>query len=209
MNGGMGPPAHLSSRFVQRPRHALATPLPPNSAAQTLSSGSRFNDTGFHAMNLHKALPEFTGLSAANRPIRLRLFDEHGVSDDTLLVTHVSGSESMCRGLDYTLLCVSTQAGMRLKQFIANPVEVQFVTDSGGMRCVRGIAGNLRCSTTNRKRPSCAACGNGAVSRDLSWPASPCKAAQTRPWPTPWSCSMTPNRWRKTRPNWPPASDEN
>jgi type VI secretion system secreted protein VgrG len=78
-------------------------------------------------------------LTDANRPIRLRMSTARGVRDDQLLVKHVSGIESMCGGIEYSLLCVSTQGGLALKQFIANPVELQFVTDSGGLRSVCGI----------------------------------------------------------------------
>ncbi|GJI92308.1 hypothetical protein RugamoR1_54710 [Rugamonas sp. R1(2021)] len=41
------------------------------------------------------------------------------------------------------MLCVSTKAGMPLKQFLANPVELQFVTDSGGLRSVCGIVSGV------------------------------------------------------------------
>ena len=75
-------------------------------------------------------------LTDASRPIRLRI---HGHAADLLLVTHVSGSENMFGGIEYVLLCVSTQAGLALKQFIASPVELQFVTDTGGLRSVCGI----------------------------------------------------------------------
>jgi type VI secretion system secreted protein VgrG len=78
-------------------------------------------------------------LTDANRPIRLRMSTARGVRDDQLLVKHVSGVESLCGGIEYSLLCVSTQAGLELKQFIASPVELQFVTDSGGLRAVCGI----------------------------------------------------------------------
>jgi len=78
-------------------------------------------------------------LTDANRPIRLRMASARGVRDDQLLVKHVSGIETLCGGIEYSLLCVSTQAGLALKQFIANPVELQFVTDSGGLRSVCGI----------------------------------------------------------------------
>ena len=56
-----------------------------------------------------------------NRPIRLRLSTADGVMDDLLLVKHVSGGESICGGVDYSLLCLSNRAGMKLKRFIANP----------------------------------------------------------------------------------------
>lgn len=78
-------------------------------------------------------------LSEANRPIRLRMGTSQGVLDDLLLVKHVSGVEAVCGGIEYSLLCVSSNAGMELKQFIANPAEIQFVTDTGGLHPVCGI----------------------------------------------------------------------
>jgi len=80
-----------------------------------------------------------SSLTDANRPIRLRLSNRGGIAEDVLLVKHVSGIESLCGGIEYSLLCVSTRAGLELKQFIANPVELQFVTDTGGLRSVCGI----------------------------------------------------------------------
>ena len=85
---------------------------------------------------------DLCGMSEANRPMRLRMSTETGVRDDLLLVKHVSGVETICGGIEYSLLCVANQAGMPLKQFIANPVELQFVTDVGGLRSVCGIVGS-------------------------------------------------------------------
>ena len=92
-------------------------------------------------MNLTNLPVELVGLSDANRPIRLRLSHEKAGIDDLLLVKQVSGVETICGGIEYSLLCVSTRAGMQLKQFIANPVELQFVTDTGSLRPVCGIVG--------------------------------------------------------------------
>jgi len=78
-------------------------------------------------------------LTDAHRPIRLRLGHEPRNADDSLMVQHVTGSETLCGGLEYILLCVATQAGRELKQFIGNPVEIQFVTDTGGLRSICGI----------------------------------------------------------------------
>jgi len=83
------------------------------------------------------------GLTDVNRAIRLRLSTANGIVDDLLLVKYVSGVETICGGIEYTLLCVSLQAGMELKRFIANPVELQFVTDSGKLRTVCGIVGGV------------------------------------------------------------------
>jgi type VI secretion system secreted protein VgrG len=90
-------------------------------------------------MNLKDLTEAFTGLSEANRPIRLRLSQEQHVLDDVLLVKRVTGSETLCGGLEYRLLCVSTRADLPLKEFIALPVELQFVTDRGDLRAVCGI----------------------------------------------------------------------
>ena len=76
-----------------------------------------------------------------NRAIRLRLATANGIVDDLLLVKYVSGVETICGGIEYALQCVSLQAGMELKHFIANPVELQFVNDSGKLRSVCGIVG--------------------------------------------------------------------
>jgi type VI secretion system secreted protein VgrG len=78
-------------------------------------------------------------LTDTNRPIRLRMWNQSGVTEDVLLVKHVSGTETMCGGIEYHLLCVATRVGMALKEFIANPVELLFVTDSGDLRSICGI----------------------------------------------------------------------
>lgn len=78
-------------------------------------------------------------LTQSRRPIRLRLSHPRSILDDVLLVKHVSGRETLCGGIEYRLLCVATQAGLPLKEFIALPAELQFVTDRGGLRSVCGI----------------------------------------------------------------------
>jgi type VI secretion system secreted protein VgrG len=90
-------------------------------------------------MDLKDLTEGFAGLSEAKRPIRLRLSQEQHVLDDVLLVKRVTGSETLCGGLEYRLLCISTRAYLPLKEFIALPVEVQFVTDRGDLRAVGGI----------------------------------------------------------------------
>lgn len=75
----------------------------------------------------------------SNRPIRLRLSAPDEELDDVLIVKHVSGRETLCGGLEYRVRCVSTQAGLPLKQCIALPAQLEFVTDSGGLRRVCGI----------------------------------------------------------------------
>jgi type VI secretion system secreted protein VgrG len=97
--------------------------------------------SGDPRMDITEFRVDLTSLTEANRPIRLRLSNEKGVLDDVLLVKQVSGVETICGGIEYSLLCVSTIAGMQLKQFLANPAELQFVTDSGELRSVCGIVG--------------------------------------------------------------------
>jgi type VI secretion system secreted protein VgrG len=83
-------------------------------------------------------------LSAAHRPIRLRV----GLADqpfDTILVPQrVTGSEAICGGLEYTVTCVAATPRLPLKDLIALPAEIGFVTDRGGLRCVCGIVAEAR-----------------------------------------------------------------
>ncbi len=94
-------------------------------------------------MIIDKIAAGVSSLTDMNRAIRLRLSTPGGIADDLLLVKYVSGVETICGGIKYALQCVSLQAGMELKRFIANPVELQFVTDSGGLRTVCGIIGGV------------------------------------------------------------------
>lgn len=90
-------------------------------------------------MHIKDLLEDFAGLSEANRPLRVRLSQGQQVLSDVLLVKRVTGSETLCGGLEYRLLCVSTRADLPLKEFIALPAELQFVTDRGDLRTVCGI----------------------------------------------------------------------
>jgi len=90
-------------------------------------------------MNFHGLVEGFAGLTEAKRPIRVRLSQGQQVLSDVLLVKRVTGTETLCGGLEYRLLCVSTRADLPLKEFIALPVELQFVTDRGDLRAVCGI----------------------------------------------------------------------
>lgn len=90
-------------------------------------------------MNLPTAVGLSPDLTQSNRPIRLRLSHQDTVLDDVLLIKHVSGQETLCGGIEYQLSCVSMRAALPLKDFIALPVELQFVTDRGELRSVCGI----------------------------------------------------------------------
>ena len=94
-------------------------------------------------MELDQLAASVMGLSDTKRAIRLRLAGANGIVDDLLLVKYVSGVETMCGGIEYALQCVCLRAGLALKDFIANPVELQFVTDTGSLRTVCGIVGGV------------------------------------------------------------------
>ncbi|GJI99012.1 hypothetical protein RugamoR57_57300 [Duganella caerulea] len=90
-------------------------------------------------MNLHELLGVVGSLSDAFRPIRLRLPSKQAELGEALLVMRVTGTETLCGGLEYRLFCVSTRAGLPIEEFIALPIEVQFVTDQGALRAVCGF----------------------------------------------------------------------
>jgi type VI secretion system secreted protein VgrG len=78
-------------------------------------------------------------LVTSNRPIRLRLAHAEGISDDMLLPQKVLVSEAICGGLELRVLCVSTSAFLPLKELIALPGALDFVTDRGRLHSVAGI----------------------------------------------------------------------
>lgn len=78
-------------------------------------------------------------LVTSNRPLRLRLDLPGGINDDMLLPQRVMGTETLCGGIDYRVLCVSGSAHLPLKQMIAVPAALDLVTDTGALRTVCGI----------------------------------------------------------------------
>jgi len=78
-------------------------------------------------------------LVTSNRPLRLRLDLPGGVNDDMLLPQRVFGTEALCGGIEYRVLCVSSSVSLPLKQMIAVPAALDFVTDQGELRSVCGI----------------------------------------------------------------------
>ena len=78
-------------------------------------------------------------LVTTNRPLRLRLDLPGGVNDDMLLPQRVFGTEALCGGIEYRVLCVSSSVSLPLKQMIAVPAALDFVTDQGELRSVCGI----------------------------------------------------------------------
>ncbi|HZV64750.1 MAG TPA: type VI secretion system Vgr family protein, partial [Telluria sp.] len=78
-------------------------------------------------------------LSTANRALRLRVSFPDGISDRVLLPQRVIGSEAICEGLTYQILCVAPSAALPLKSFIGLAAELQFVTDKSELHGVCGI----------------------------------------------------------------------
>ena len=78
-------------------------------------------------------------LVTSNRPLRLRLDLPGGINDDMLLPQRVTGTETLCGGIEYRVLCVSGSAHLPLKQMIAVPAALDLVTDTGALRTVCGI----------------------------------------------------------------------
>ena len=90
-------------------------------------------------MNMLNVAGLSSGLTQSHRPIRLRLAQANPALEEVLQVKHIDGQETLCGGIEYRLYCVSTQADLNLKDFIALPAELQFVTDRGKLRSVCGI----------------------------------------------------------------------
>jgi type VI secretion system secreted protein VgrG len=84
-------------------------------------------------------LTQMKDLVTINRPLRLRLDTPGGLNDDMLLPQRVHGSEALCGGFEYRVLCVSARVSLPLKEMIALPATLEFVTDRGDLRSVSGI----------------------------------------------------------------------
>ncbi|MGJ9416238.1 type VI secretion system Vgr family protein [Massilia sp. CMS3.1] len=83
-------------------------------------------------------------LSTAHRALRLRLGHAEGLEGDVLLPQQVTGTESICGGIEYRVACVSSNPALPLKAFIALPADIQIVTDRGALRSVCGIITEAR-----------------------------------------------------------------
>jgi len=83
-------------------------------------------------------------LSTAHRPMRLRLAHGGQLAEDVLLPQRVVGSEAVCGGIDYRVACLASSPHIALKDLIALPAELQFVTDRGQLRSVCGIVTEAR-----------------------------------------------------------------
>ena len=78
-------------------------------------------------------------ISGVQRPLRLRLGASSRIPPGALIPQRVAGSEAICGGIEYRVLCVSTHAGLPLNSLIALPAALDIVTDQGRLRSVCGI----------------------------------------------------------------------
>jgi type VI secretion system secreted protein VgrG len=78
-------------------------------------------------------------LTVRHRPLRLRFDGLNGAGGEPLLPQRIIGSEAVCGGLEFRMLCVAERATLPLKDFIGVPAELQIVTDRGELRRICGI----------------------------------------------------------------------
>jgi len=83
-------------------------------------------------------------LVTENRPLRLRLAHPTQMLEDVLLPQVVQGSDSICGSVEYSIMCVSLDAFIPLKELIALPVAIDIVTDRGDLRSICGIVTEAR-----------------------------------------------------------------
>ena len=78
-------------------------------------------------------------ISGVQRPLRLRLGTSPRIPAGVLIPQRIAGSEAICGGIEYRVLCVSTHADLPLNSLIALPAALDIVTDQGQLRSVCGI----------------------------------------------------------------------
>ncbi|WP_116135325.1 type VI secretion system Vgr family protein [Trinickia diaoshuihuensis] len=77
--------------------------------------------------------------SQRHRSIRLKWSEQQEQFEQVLFPQRVDIRETLCGGVQGSIACVSTSAGMPLDTFIGLPVQVQLVTDRGGLHPICGI----------------------------------------------------------------------
>lgn len=80
-----------------------------------------------------------SALTCVNRPLRLIFDRPESSGGNVLLPQRVTGTEAVCGGFCYQIVCVAENAKLALKDFIGAPCELQIVTDRGAMRRICGI----------------------------------------------------------------------
>jgi type VI secretion system secreted protein VgrG len=89
--------------------------------------------------NIVQSIFGVAALSDKNRPIRLILPADQADLQQGMLIQHVSGSESLCGGLDLDVICLATSALIPTKALMAIPIGIQLVTDQGNLHTINGI----------------------------------------------------------------------
>lgn len=82
--------------------------------------------------------------SQKQRAIRLAWGGREDELDDLLLPQRVDVRESLFGGIEGSISCVSTSAGIPLSTFVGLPVSIRFVTDTGQLHAVNGIVVDAR-----------------------------------------------------------------
>ncbi|MFS2217721.1 type VI secretion system Vgr family protein [Massilia cellulosiltytica] len=108
------------------------------------SRGVFTGETVESASDFLRVLQHEKVLSTAHRPLRLRLAHGGQLAEDVLLPQRVVGHEAICGGIDYRVACLASSPHIALKDLIALPAELQFVTDRGMLRSVCGIVTEAR-----------------------------------------------------------------
>ena len=91
--------------------------------------------------DLRNAFARLKSLTTERRALRMRLLvgriaDE---IDDVLLVQSIDLVERLNDGIRGHVTCFSVREDLPLREFVGVPIEVQLVTDTGGLRVVRGL----------------------------------------------------------------------
>jgi type VI secretion system secreted protein VgrG len=89
--------------------------------------------------NIVQAIFGVAQLSDRNRPIRLVLPEDQEQLQQGMLIQHISGTESLCGGIDLDIICLTTSALIPTKALLAMPLGVQLVTDRGELHQINGL----------------------------------------------------------------------
>jgi len=82
--------------------------------------------------------------SQKKRAIRLKWGERREELEDCLLPQRIDVRESLLGGIDGSVVCVSTRAGLPLNTFIGLPLSIQLVTDQGGLHAINGMVVDAR-----------------------------------------------------------------
>ncbi len=82
--------------------------------------------------------------SQRNRAVRLKWGRQQEQLESLLMPQRVDIQEALCGGIDGSIACVSTSAGIPLTTFIGLPLSVLLVTDSGDLHTISGIVVDAR-----------------------------------------------------------------